>query len=103
MKLNIEVIRNTERRNTLLHSPIVQLNDGMPRPTRCQTIELLAYLTSAGVPEEEIDRARRELEEEGRTLLESTKIIDAGLERVLEPEEDLGKVLLRQVKQQSGQ
>jgi hypothetical protein len=93
MKLTIVALRNAENRNTLEHKPIVQLNDGMPQSRGCMTRELLDYMISAGVSEEEINRGRREIEENGQTVLESTKITEAELERVLEPEEDLGKVL----------
>lgn len=93
MKLTIVVTRNRENRNTLLHPPIVQLNDGMPQSRGCSTHDLLNYLNS-GVSKEEIYRARGEIEVKGWSILESNKIIDADLERVLEPKEDLGRVLL---------
>src|SRR5271168_5256597 len=101
MKLTIDVIRNAENRNTLSHKPLVQLNDGLPQSSGCSMCELLDFLKSAGVSEEEINRARREIEEKGRPVLESDKILGADLERVLEPEEDLGKLLLCEARQQS--
>lgn len=94
MKLAVVVSRNRENRNTLLHKPIVQLNDGMPQSMGCLTVELLGHLNSAGVSNEEINRLRREIEEKGWSILESTKIVCADLKRVLESEEDLGKALL---------
>jgi hypothetical protein len=99
MKLTINVLRNSERSNTLLHPPIVQLNDGMPQSRRCSAYELLEYLRlRADVSENEFNRGLREIEEKGLTVLESTKIVVADFERVLEPEEDLIRVLLREAR-----
>ena len=103
MKLNIDVSRNPESRNTLLHKPIVQLNDDIPQSRGCWTCELLDYLRGAGVSEEDVNRVQREIEEQGHSVLRSNQIVDTDLERVLEPEEDLGKVLLREARQQFGQ
>ena len=99
MRLRIQVLLNATRTNTLQHPPLVSLDDGMPRSARCSTCELLDYLKSAGVSDNEINEAAREIEHKGQTVLESTTIIEAGLERVLEPPEDLGRVLADQTKQ----
>jgi hypothetical protein len=94
MKLYIVVARNRENNYTLLHKPAVALNDGALQQRGCCTYEILDYLKSAGVSDEEIDRARTEIEEKGQTALESTRIVDADLGRVLEPVEgDLGRPL----------
>ena len=83
MRIHIEVLLNTTQTNTLEHPPIVSLNDGMPQSARCSTCELLDYLKSVGVSEEEINDAAREIEEKGRTVLESRKVREADLKGVL--------------------
>src|ERR1035438_10667705 len=71
MKLRIQVLLNAAHTNTLQHPPIVSLDDGMPQPAGCSTSELLDYLKSAGVSENEISEAVREIEQKGQTVLES--------------------------------
>jgi hypothetical protein len=101
MKLTIQVLRNAENTNTLFHKPIVTPNGGIPQSGGCSTYELLSYLRNDGVSDNEINRAGTEIVEKGRTVLESAKTVYADLERVLEPDEDLGKVLLREARQRS--
>jgi hypothetical protein len=85
MKLCIAVSRNPANNYTMLHKPLVSLNDGEPRQMKCRTYELLDYLKSAGFSSDgEINWAQKEIEEKGQTVLEPTKIIDAGLKRLLE-------------------
>ena len=93
MKLRIQVLLNAAHTNTLQHPPIVSLDDGMPQPAGCSTSELLDYLKSAGVSENEISEAVREIEQKGQTVLESTMIIGADLKRALEPPDYPGNVL----------
>jgi|ERR1022692_4134424 hypothetical protein len=98
MKLRIQVLLNAAHTNTLQHPPIVSLDDGMPQPAGCSTSELLDYLKSAGVSENEISEAVREIEQKGQTVLESTMIIGADLKRALEPPDYPGNVLTDQGK-----
>ena len=56
-------------------------------------------MRSAGVSDNELSESEREIEQTGQTVLESTSIIEADLKRVLEPHEDLGKVLIDQTRQ----
>jgi hypothetical protein len=70
----------------------------MPQPAGCSTSELLDYLKSAGVSENEISEAVREIEQKGQTVLESTMIIGADLKRALEPPDYPGNVLTDQGK-----
>lgn len=99
MKIRIQVLLNATYTNTLQHPPIVSLGDGMPQSARCSTCELLDYLKSTGVSNNEINKAAREIEQKGQTVLESTTIIEADLKRILEPPADLGKVLTDQTRQ----
>jgi hypothetical protein len=101
MKLAIHASRNHENANTLLHPLVVQINDGTPQARRCSTYELVNYFKTAGVSKEEIDRVQSGILEKGRAVLESSKIVDADIERVLEPEEDLCRFLLREAHQKS--
>jgi hypothetical protein len=89
MKVAIHASRNYENTNTLLHPLVVWINDGIARARRCSTYDLVNYLRTAGVSKDEIDRLQSGILEEGRAVLESSKIVDADVERVLEPEEDL--------------
>jgi hypothetical protein len=99
MKIRIQVLFNATHTNTLQHPPIVSLGDGMLQPARCSTYELLDYLRRAGVSDNEIDEAVREIEQMGQTVLESATITEADLKRVLEPPDDLGKVLIAEARQ----
>jgi hypothetical protein len=87
MNINIQVLSNATRTNTLLHPPIVSLDGGTPQSARCSTLELLDYLKSAGASENEIRGKAREIEDNGRTTFESSKINEAELKRVLESPE----------------
>jgi hypothetical protein len=86
MRINIQVLLNATHTNTLWHTPMVSLDDGMPQSATCSTFELLDYLKSVGVSEEEINEAARGIEEKGRTVLESSKVSEADLKRVLTSE-----------------
>jgi hypothetical protein len=97
MKITIQVNSN---RDLLLHKPIVRLNDDLPQPSGCSTGELLDYLRSAGVSAEEINRATREIDAGHPAIIESTKITAADLMQALEPEQDLGKALIREARRQ---
>jgi hypothetical protein len=85
MKLYIAVARNPDNNYTLLHQPLVALNDGELQQKKCRTYELLDHLKSAGFSsDEEIRRVQKEIEETGQTVFESNKVVDTGLERLLE-------------------
>ena len=82
--LYIEVIRSrTHPDYTLLHNPIVRVNDGAPRPIKCRLDELLDHLKRAGFSDEEIERAQKEIEERGQTAIGSTTLTAAELESIL--------------------
>jgi hypothetical protein len=74
-RLYIAVPRNPANNYTLLHKPIVALNGGEAKQCECRTYELLNSLKNAGVAEDEISRAQREIEQKGQT-----EITGAGLE-----------------------
>jgi hypothetical protein len=74
-RLYIAVARNPANNYTLLHKPIVAMNDGEPKQCECPTYELLASLNKAGVAEDEIGRAEKQIEEKGYT-----EITGAGFE-----------------------
>jgi hypothetical protein len=99
MRIRIQVLFNATHTNALQHPPIVSLGDGMLQSARCSTCELLDYLRSAGVSDNEINEAGREIEQKGHTVLESATITEADLKRVLEPPDDLGKVLIAETRQ----
>jgi len=83
-RLYIEVIRSlTHPDHTLLHVPIVSVNDGTPQPIKCRADELLGYLKRSGFSDEEIERAQKEIEDRGQTTIGSTKLTAAELERIL--------------------
>jgi hypothetical protein len=62
---------------------MVALNAGAIAQCDYPTYELLHSLKNAGIPDEEIDRAQREIEERGQTVFEFNEITDAGLENVV--------------------
>ena len=89
-QLYINVPRNATRTNTPLHQPLVSLDNGPLQLGRCSTWELLK---GAGASEAEINRAMRMIEATGQAVLECT-IAGADLKRILEPPDDLGKMLI---------
>jgi hypothetical protein len=66
-----------------MHKPIVTLNDGEPRTLDCFTVELLAYLVTAGFSGDEVERGKKDIEQTGRTVFESKTISDAVIEEYL--------------------
>jgi hypothetical protein len=82
-KLYIAVARNSDNNYALLHKPIVALSGGLFQQCKCHTYELLDSLRTAGASDEEINPARRRIEEKGETVFESNNITDVGLKSVV--------------------
>jgi hypothetical protein len=68
--------------------------NGMCQAVRGSMYEVLEYLTSIGFSEDEIKRLGIEFTEAGHTVLETDKITEADLRRVLEPEQDIAATLM---------
>jgi hypothetical protein len=104
--LRLQVLPPSEQRRAedlLLRPSVAWVNSDLPRSTGRRTDELLADLFEKGACSgEQIDRAVLGLKECHEAVLEAT-ISKAGLERLLEPDPDIGKLLIGEARQLFGQ
>lgn len=82
-KLDITVARNPTNNFTLLHEPVIRFGDGGAQPSKCRTGALLDRLKLAGASDEAINRAQREIEETGRTVIELNGMTDEDFQGVV--------------------
>lgn len=81
MKLRIEILPNFAKKSdprlksdSLLHQPLIWLNDEEGMQFKRPALELLSCLQGAGLPDEEIARGKSELETTGSTVFESNSL-----------------------------
>ena len=84
-KLSISVCRNyPEHTNTFRHRPfVVMLDNGQQFESELEAHELLHQLKARGLPDEDLMRAAREIEERGQTVIELAGVSTADLERAV--------------------